>query len=51
MGECSCTEAPQGAEESPCCGSSEDTSCDYIVIPVVSTNLSGKDVFGACKVR
>ena len=49
MGECCCTDAQQGSEESPCCCSSEINPGDEI--PCISTCLSAKDVFGACKVR
>ncbi|MCL2065852.1 MAG: mercury methylation corrinoid protein HgcA [Treponema sp.] len=36
-------------EESSCCCGPKDTQCDGL--PAVSTSLSGKDIFGACKVR
>ena len=45
MSTCCCT------DESPCCGSAEDTSCDCGVLPAASTSLGSKDIFGACKVR
>ena len=46
-----CCGASALSEESQCCGSSENASCDCGGIPVVSTSLSVKDFFGACKVR
>jgi len=38
-------------EESPCCCGAENARCDCDGLPVVSTSLSGKDLFGAFKVR